>query len=88
MQDNGDELVLEAVGELLAAVVKVAGAEYAQIWHKEHCKPVLNCLKPSKPTAVRLAAMGAPSPYPCLATHFIPAQPLMQHCVAEALAVC
>jgi hypothetical protein len=64
MQDNGDELVIQAVGDLLAAMVKVAGKDYSLIWQKEHCKPVLNCLKSSKPSAVRAAAMGTPPPRP------------------------
>ena len=58
MQENGDELLITAAAELVVALVQTAGKEYSQVWRQEHWAIALDHLKPSKPSAVRAAAMG------------------------------
>lgn len=58
MQNNSSEMLIEAVCDLLPALVRKGGKQYAKIWNDNHWRLVQNCMKPKKPSGVRSAALG------------------------------
>lgn len=60
LQENGDELLIAAAAELVVALSKTYSQAYSSIWRQEHYSIALEHLRPSKPSGVRVAAMGEP----------------------------
>ena len=57
-QDNCDEILFEAVADLLPVLAKAAGQAFCSAWKTEYWPLVLECMKASRPSGVQAAMMG------------------------------
>ena len=68
LQETEDDMLIAAICELLPSFVKSMGpsAYASSTFAEDHWKELITCMKASKPSGIRAAAMGEPCILQCL----------------------